>query len=61
MGLFNFFFVLKDLIGRIDSYFQRIDSANQILKIPLSFWLYSTFMTYAQVAKNQFLGPQPQG
>ena len=24
MGLFNFFFVLEDLIGRIDSYFQRI-------------------------------------
>ena len=24
MGLFNFFFVLQDLIDRIDSYFQRI-------------------------------------
>ena len=24
-GLFNFFFVLQDLIDRIDSYFQRID------------------------------------
>ena len=32
MGLFNFFFVLQDLIDRIDSYFQRIAFQN-------SYWL----------------------
>ena len=33
MGLCNFFFVLEDLIGRINSYFQRIAFARNSLLI----------------------------
>ena len=33
MGLFNFFFVLQDLIDRIDSYFQRIAFQGNLLLI----------------------------
>ena len=32
-GLFNFFFVLQDLIDRIDSYFQRIAFQRNLLLI----------------------------
>ena len=35
MGLFNFFFVLQDLIDRIDSYFQRIAFQKNLLLIGL--------------------------
>ena len=33
MGLFNFFFVLQDVIDRIDSYFQRIPFQRNLLFI----------------------------
>ena len=35
-GLFNFFFVLQDLIDRIDSYFQRIAFQRNLLLIDSS-------------------------
>ena len=47
-GLFNFFFVLKDLIDRIDSYFQRIAFQRNLLLIGLT--LYVTSFSNAKAA-----------
>ena len=51
-GLFNFFFVLQDLINRIDSYFQRI--AFQTSLFLIGFWR-STSQVFSDINKQPSL------
>ena len=51
-GLFNFFFVLQDLIDRIDSYFQRIAFQKNLLLIGLK---HSTSEVFSNVNKQPSL------
>ena len=51
-GLFNFFFVLQDLIDRISSYFQRIAFQRNLLLI--GFW-HSTSQVFSNVNKQPSL------
>ena len=59
MGLFNFFFVLQDLIDRIDSYFQRIAFQRNLLRLIGSFRVKSTnpshltHMDFADILSSQ--------
>ena len=52
MGLFNFFFVLQDLIDRIDSYFQRIAFQRNLL---LNGFSHSTSQVFSNVNKQPSL------
>ena len=47
-GLFNFFFVLQDLIDRIDSYFQRIAFQKNLLLIGVSIlhWMEWSYVNW---------------
>ena len=51
-GLFNFFFVLQDLIDRIDSYFQRIAFQRNLLLIGFQ---HSTSQVFSDVNKQPSL------
>ena len=52
MGLFNFSFVLQDLIDRIDSYFQRIVLQRNLLLIG---FYHSTSQVFSDVNKQPSL------
>ena len=52
MGLFNFFFVLQDLIDRIESYFQRIALQRNLLLIG---FYHSTSQVFSDLNKQPSL------